>query len=186
VPNLIYSMGVSLDGYIAGPGDDINWTVPDDELFSFHTERMREVGAHLMGRRLYETMLVWETYEEDNPSASELMVEFERIWKPIPKFVFSTTLEAVQGNATLVRDDLAATVAKLKQQPGKDLSVGGAGLAGACARLNLIDEYQLFVYPVVLGGGTPYFPALEQRLDLELDETRTFGSQVVYLRYLAS
>jgi dihydrofolate reductase len=97
--------------------------------------------------------------------------------------VFSTTLEKVEGNARLVKDGVAEEVAKLKAQPGKDLAVGGAGLASTCMKLGLIDEYRLFVSPVVLGGGTPYFPALDERIDLELVETRTFGSRVVYVRY---
>jgi dihydrofolate reductase len=101
----------------------------------------------------------------------------------MPKIVFSKTLEKVEGNARLVRDGVAEEVAKLKGQPGKDLSVGGAGLASTCVKLGLIDEHRLFVSPVVLGGGTPYFPALDERVNLELVETRTFGSRVVYVRY---
>jgi dihydrofolate reductase len=127
-------------------------------------------------------MLYWETADE-NPSLSEPALEFAGIWKKLPKIVFSTTLEKVEGNARLVRDGVAEEVAKLKAQPGKDLAVGGAGLASTCMKLGLIDEYRLFVSPVVLGGGTPYFPALDERIDLELVETRTFGSRVVYVRY---
>jgi dihydrofolate reductase len=97
--------------------------------------------------------------------------------------VFSKTLETVEGNARLVRNGVAEEVAKLKEQPGKDLAVGGAGLASSFIKLGLIDEYRLFVSPVVLGGGTPYFPALDERINLELVETRTFGFRVVYMRY---
>jgi dihydrofolate reductase len=179
---LIYSMGVSLDGFIAGPDGDIDWSAPDEELHRFHNQQTREVGAHLCGRRLYEVMLYWETAEE-NQSAPEYELEFARIWKGIPKIVFSNTLEKVEGNATLVRDGVAEKVAKLKKQPGNDLAVGGAGLASTCIELGLVDEYRLFVSPVVLGGGTPFFPALEESIDLELVETKTFGSRVVYLRY---
>jgi dihydrofolate reductase len=179
---LIYSMGVSLDGFIAGPQGEIDWTAPDEQLHRFHNEQMREIGAHLCGRRLYETMVYWETAEE-NPSASDYELEFARIWKGLPKIVFSKTLQKVEGDARLVRDGLADEVAKLKGQPGKDLAVGGTGLASSCIELGLIDEYRLFVSPVVLGGGTPYFPPLEERIDLELVETRTFGSRVVYVRY---
>ena len=180
--DLIYSMSVSLDGYIAGPDGEIDWGAPDAERHRFHNEQTREIGAHLLGRRLYETMLYWETAEE-NPSLPEHELEFARIWKDLPKIVFSKTLEKVEGNARLVRDGVAEEVAKLKEQPGKDLAVGGAGLASACMKLGLIDEYRQFVSPVVLGGGTPYFPALDERINLELVETRTFGSRVVYLRY---
>jgi dihydrofolate reductase len=179
---LIYSMSVSLDGFIAGPQGEIDWSAPDEELHRFHNEQVREIGAHLCGRRLYETMVYWQKAEE-NPSASDYELEFARIWKGLPKIVFSKTLQEVEGDARLVRDGLADEVAKLKEQPGKDLAVGGAGLASSCMELGLIDEYRLFVSPVVLGGGTPYFPALEERIDLELVETRTFRSRVVYVRY---
>jgi dihydrofolate reductase len=178
---LIYSMGVSLDGFIAGPGGDIDWSAPDEELHRFHNQQTRELGAHLCGRRLYEVMVYWETADEKPAPEHEL--EFARIWKALPKVVFSKTLDKVDGNARLVRDGAADEVAKLKGQPGKDLAVGGAGLASTFTRLGLIDEYRLFVSPVVLGGGTPYFPALEGRIDLELIETRAFASRVVYVRY---
>jgi dihydrofolate reductase len=179
---LIYSTGVSLDGFIAGPGGDIDWSAPDEELHRFHNEQTRELGVHLCGRRLYETMVYWETADR-NPAASEYILEFARIWQALPKVVFSSTLETVEGNATLATRGVAEEVAELKAQPGKDLAVGGASLASSCIELGLVDEFRLFVSPVVLGGGTPYFPALQRRIDLELVETRTFGSRVVYLRY---
>jgi dihydrofolate reductase len=179
---VIYKMTVSLDGFIAGPNGEIDWSAPDEELHRFHNEQTREMGAHLCGRRLYEEMVYWETADE-NPSAAEYELEFARIWKEQPKIVFSKTLEKVEGNASLVRDGVAEEVARLKEQSGKDLSVGGAGLASTFIKLGLIDEYRLFVSPVVLGGGTPYFPALDERINLELVETRTFGSRVVYVRY---
>jgi dihydrofolate reductase len=179
---LIYSMGVSLDGFIAGPGGEIDWSAPDEELHRFHNEQMRATGAHLCGRRLYETMVYWETAHED-PSAGETELEFARIWQNTPKIVFSKTLETVAGNARLVRDGVAEEVAKLKEQPGEDLAVGGAGLAATCIELGLVDEYRLFVSPVVLGAGARFFPALRERIDLELVQTRMFGSRVVYLRY---
>ena len=182
MPKVIYSMGVSLDGFIAGPGGEIDWGAPDEELHRFHNQQTRELGAQLCGRRLYETMVYWETADE-NPSAAEYELEVARIWKKLPKIVFSTTLEKVEGNARLVREGVAEEVAKLKEGPGKDLAVGGAGLASAFIKLGLVDEYRLFVSPVVLGGGTPYFPALNERINLELVETRTFGSRVVYVRY---
>jgi dihydrofolate reductase len=179
---LIYSMGVSLDGFIAGPGGDIGWSAPDEELHRFHNQQVLETGAHLYGRRLYETMTYWETAHE-KPSIPEHELEFARIWKDTPKIVFSRTLEKVEGNARLATSSAAEEVARLKEQPGKDLAVGGAGLASTFIKLGLVDEYRLFVSPVVLGAGTPYFPALDERIDLELVETRTFGSRVVYVRY---
>jgi len=182
---LIYSLGVSLDGFIAGPEGEIDWSAPDEELHRFHNQQVRELGAELCGRRLYETMRYWETAEE-NRSAPEHELEFARIWKATPKIVFSRTLRDVEGNARLVSDDAVEEVARLKAQPGKDLALGGAGLASTFIELGMIDEYRLFVHPVVLGGGTPYFPALDERIDLELVETRTFGSRVVYVRYLSA
>jgi dihydrofolate reductase len=179
---LIYSMGVSLDGFIAGPEGEIDWSAPDEELHRFHNQQTRELGAQLCGRRLYEEMLYWETADQ-NPSAAEHELEFARIWKELPKIVFSTTLEEVEGNARLVRDGVLEEITRLKEEPGNDLAVGGAGLASTCIKLGLVDEYRPFVSPVVLGAGTPFFPALEERVGLELIETRTFGSRVVYLRY---
>jgi dihydrofolate reductase len=182
---VIYSMSVSLDGFIAGLDGDIGFTVPDEEQFRFHVQQTREVGVQLLGRGLYENMLVWETPEAPRSSAEEL--EFARIWNAIPKVVFSTTLERVEGNARLAGADVAGEVARLREAPGEGVvSVGGAGLASTLIKLDLIDEYRLFVDPVVLGGGTPFFPPLDRRIELELLETRTFGSRVTYLRYLRS
>jgi dihydrofolate reductase len=179
---LIYSMTVSLDGFIAGPGGEIDWSPPDEELHRFHNEQVRELGAHLCGRRLYEEMVYWETADQD-PSATDVVRDFAHIWQSLPKIVFSTTLDQVEGNTRLATDGLAEEVAKLKAQPGKDLAVGGAGLAASAIELGLVDEYRLFFSPVVLGGGTPFFPPLPQRIELELVETRTFGSRVVHVRY---
>jgi dihydrofolate reductase len=178
---LIYSMTVSLDGYIAGPDGAIDWSVPDEELFRFHTQQVQEIGVHLCGRRLYETMVYWEAAEERPLAAGH--VEFAQIWKALPKVVFSTTLEGVVGNTRLARDGVGEEVSRLKEQPGKEIAVGGAGLARACMKLELIDEWRLFVSPVLLGGGTPYFPILDERTNLELVETKTFGSRIAYLRY---
>jgi dihydrofolate reductase len=181
---LIYSMSVSLDGFIAGPDGGIDWSVPDEELFRFHHRQVQEIGVHLCGRRLYETMVYWETAEE-GPLAAE-QVEFARTWKALPKVVFSTTLQSVVGNTRLATGGVGEEVSRLKEQPGKDIAVGGAGLAGACMRLGLIDEWRLFVSPVILGCGTPYFPTLEERINLVLVETQTFASRVVYARYRVS
>jgi dihydrofolate reductase len=178
---LIYSLTMSLDGFIAGPDGGIDWSVPDEELFRFHTQHVQEIGVQLCGRRLYETMVYWETAEESPLAAEE--VEFAQIWKALPKVVFSTTLQSVVGNTRLATVGVGEEVSRLKEQSGGDIAVGGAGLARACMELGLIDEWRLFVSPVLLGGGTPYFPTLEERIDLELVETQTFGSRVVYLRY---
>jgi dihydrofolate reductase len=170
-----------LDGYIAAADGDIGWSAPDAELHRFHNQRMRDVGVQLCGRRLYETMLYWEAPEERFTAPEAL--EFAQIWKPIPKIVFSTTLERVQGNATLARERVEDVATRLREELGKDVAVGGAGLASKLIEMDLIDDYRLFISPVVLGGGTRYFAASERRIDLELVETRTFASRVVYVRY---
>jgi dihydrofolate reductase len=178
-----YSMGVSLDGYIAGPDGDFGWTPHDEEVFRFVTDETREVGVYLLGRRLYETMLYWETAEQD-PSLDESMTEWARLWKRLPKVVFSTTLPAVQGNARLASGGLAEEIGRLRAEPGEgDIAIGGATLAAEAAASDLIDEYRARVHPVLVGGGIPFFPRRERRVRLERVATRTFGSGVVFLRY---
>jgi dihydrofolate reductase len=187
---LIYSMPVSLDGYIAGPHGESEWAVPDAKLHRFHNEQARELGVHLLGRRLYEVMTYWETAEEaywetageGDPPPADYTLEFARIWKELPKIVYSSTLEDVVGKTTLSHADPVEEVAALKKEPGKPVGVGGAELASALTAAGLIDEYRLFVSPIVLGGGKPFF-AGGTHVDLELVETRTFGSRIVYLRY---
>jgi dihydrofolate reductase len=181
--SVTYSMNVSLDGYIVGPDGDFRWTVPDEDVFRFAIDEIREVGVHLMGRRLYETMLYWETTDED-PSLDDSMLEWAALWKPLPKVVFSTTLSAVQGNARLASGGLAEEIERLRAEPAEgDIAIGGATLAAEAAALGLIDEYRPRVHPVLLGGGIPFFPQRERRVDLELVETRTFNSRVVCLRH---
>jgi dihydrofolate reductase len=178
-----YSMGASLDGYIAGPDGGFDWPGFDEEVFRFWIDEIREVGVHLMGRRLYETMLYWETADQD-PSLGDAELEWAALWKPLPKVVFSNTLSAVQGHARLASGGMAEEIERLRAEPRKgDIAVGGATLAAEVAALGLIDEYRPMVYPVLVGGGIPYFPQRERRVDLELVETRTFSSGVVYLRY---
>jgi dihydrofolate reductase len=183
VRKVIYSMGLSLDGYIAGPDGDFAWSAPDEKLHRFHNEQTRELGVHLCGRGLYETMVYWDTAEEQNPSAPEVELEFARIWRALPKVVFSSRLDRVGHNTRLAAGGPAEEVARLKAEPGADIAVGGAGLAASLVAEDLIDEFRLFVSPVIVGGGTPFFPGFEKRLELTLLETRTFGSRVVYLRY---
>jgi dihydrofolate reductase len=178
---VIYSMSVSLDGFIADVDGNIAWTAPDPEQFRFHVEQTRHIAAYLCGRKLYQDMLVWETAEQTMHGEAEL--EFARLWRAIPKVVFSDTLTALEGNARLAHD-LAAEIARLRDQPGEGVvSVGGAGLAAAAIAEDLIDEYRQFVYPVNLGGGTPYFPPMTSPLDLTLIESQTVSSRVIYLRH---
>lgn len=181
--SVTYSMSVSLDGYIVGPDGSFDWTVPDEEVFRFWIDEIRQVGVHLLGRRLYETMLYWETADQ-NPSLDDSEHEWAALWKPLSKVVFSTTLSAVQGNARLASGGLVEEIERLRAEPGEsDIAIGGATLAAEAAASGQIDEYRAMVYPVLVGGGIPFFPQRERRVDLELVETRTFSSGVVYLRY---
>jgi dihydrofolate reductase len=181
--SVTYSMSISLDGYIVGPDGAFDWTTPDPEVFRFWIDEIREVGVHLLGRRLYETMLYWETAAQEQ-SLDEAELEWVALWNPPPKVVFSTTLSEVQGNARLTPGGLAEEIERLRAEPGEgDIAIGGATLAAEAAALGLIDEYRAVVYPVLVGGGIPFFPRNERRVDLELAETRTFGSNIVYLRY---
>jgi len=178
-----YSMGMSLDGYIVGPDGRFDWTAPDPEVFRAHIDEIRQVGVHIMGRRLYETMLYWETADQ-RPELGEPELEWAGLWNPLPKVVFSRTISTVEGAARLASGGLAQEIERLRAEPGEgDIAIGGATLAIEAADLGLIDEYRPFVYPVVVGGGIPFFARNEQRVDLELVESRTFSSNVVYLRY---
>jgi dihydrofolate reductase len=178
---LIYSMGVSVDGFIADREGAFGWSVPSDEQFAFHLEQVRELGGYLCGRRLYETMLVWET----DPSLrdSELGAAFADVWSALPKIVFSRTLDGVQGNARLAEASVADEVAAALDATDKDVSIGGAGLAAAAIGLGLVDELRILRYPVIVGGGTPFLPPVTADVRLDLVETRTFGSRVIYERY---
>ena len=180
--SVTYSMSISLDGYIVGPDGDFDGAMPG-EVFRFWIDEIREVGVHLLGRRLYETMLYWETADQDR-ALDDAELEWAALWKPLPKVVFSTTLSAVQGNTRLASGGLAGEIERLRSEPGGgDIAIGGATLAAEAARLGLIDEYRAMVYPVLVGGGIPFFPRRERRVDLELVETRIFSSKFVYLRY---
>ena len=181
--SVMLSMNVSLDGYIVGPDGDFGWTPPDEEVYRFVTDEIRTVGVYLLGRRLYETMLYWETADQD-PSLDDSRLEWAALWKPLQKVVFSTTLSAVQGNARLASSGLAEEIERVRAELRQgDIAIGGATLAAQAAALGLIDEYRARVHPVLVGGGIPFFPRRERRVDLELVDTRTFSSGVVYLRY---
>jgi len=178
---LIYSMSVSVDGFIADREGAFEWTAPSEELFRFHLDKVRELSGYLLGRRLYETMLVWET--DPSLRETELRVAFADVWCALPKVVFSRTLDRVQGNARLAEASVAEEAAAALDATDKDVSIGGAGLAAAAIELGLVDELRMFRYPVVVGGGTPFLPPVTEDVPLELIETRTFGSRVIYERY---
>ena len=178
---LIYSMGVSVDGFITDREGEFGWTVPDEEQFRFHIAQVRELGGYLCGRRLYETMLPWET--DPSMRDNELEAVFADVWCAIPKVVFSRTLDSVQGNARLAEASVAEEAAAALDATDKDVSIGGAGLAAAAFELGLIDELRMLRHPVVVGGGTPFLPPVIDAVRLYLVETRTFGSRVIYERY---
>lgn len=178
---LVYSMSASTDGFVADRDGAIDWTAPDEELFAVHLERVRGVGVHLCGRRLYETMLIWET----DPSFADTddQREFAEVWAALPKVVFASRPVELRGNARLatgsVEDEVAAAVAST----GQDVEIGGATLAAAAMAAGLVDEFHLFRAPVLLGGGTPYFPPLAARVPLELLGLRTFANGIVHEHY---
>lgn len=178
---LIYSMGVSVDGFIADRDGAFGWTVPDEELFGFHLARVRELGCYLCGRKLYEAMLVWET----GPSLrdAELHAAFADVWCALPKVVFSRKLDSVQGNARLAARSVKEEVAAALAVTDNDIEIGGAGLAATAIELGLIDELRIFRHPIIVGGGTSFLPPVTAGIQLELSETRTFGSRVIYERY---
>jgi dihydrofolate reductase len=178
---LIYSMSVSVDGFIADREGSFRWGTPNEDQFRFHLSQIGELGGYLCGRRLYETMLVWET--DLSMRDTELGAAFADVWCAIPKVVFSRTLGSVQGNARLAEASVAEEAVAALDATDKDVSIGGAGLAAAAIELGLVDELRMFRNPIVLGGGTPFLPPVTEDVRLDLVETRTFGSRVVYERY---
>lgn len=174
-------MGVSLDGYVVGPDGEFKWAVPDEDLFRFCIDELRKVDVHVMGRKLYETMVYWETADQ-NPDISADEAEWTRVWKQLPKVVFSKTLKEVKGKSRILTGGLIEKLKRLKAEPGDgEIAIGGANLAAQAA--DLIDEFQLQQYPVLVGGGTPFFAHDKRHVNLELVESRAFKSNVMFLRY---
>jgi dihydrofolate reductase len=179
---LIYSAIASLDGYVADADGRFDWAAPDEEVHAFVNDLERPIGTYLYGRRMYETMAVWETMgtgPDDNP----ITRDFGEIWRSADKVVYSTTLETASTPRTRIEHAFEPdAVRELKARAARDITIGGADLAGQALRAGLVDEYHLFLTPVVVGGGTAALPdGLRRQLEL-LDERR-FGSGVVYLRY---
>jgi dihydrofolate reductase len=180
---LVYSLNVSLDGFVETLDHSLDWGTVDDEIHTWFNEQERTFDASLYGRGMWETMSYWPTAESD-PSATGPMLEFARIWNSIPKIVFSSSLPSVEGNARLVRGDVQDELAKIRREFSGDLNVGGATLASAFIKAGLVEEYRLVVHPVVLGQGTPFFPAdLDQPLRLRPIDSKRFSSGAVYLGY---
>ncbi|MFJ7421829.1 dihydrofolate reductase family protein [Streptomyces uncialis] len=180
---LIYGMNLTLDGYIAAPGDDIGWSVPSDELFQFWSDQLRATDLTLYGRKLWQTMSSYWPTGDQQPNATPAEIEYARRWRNMPKVVFSSTIGKVDWNTRLVSGDAVAEITRLKAEDGGPMDIGGATLAGAAMRAGLIDEYVLATAPVLAGGGTPFFAAMDNRVNLDLVETRTFPGGVVLTRY---
>ncbi len=186
ISKIIYAMSISLDGFIEDANGDLSWSYPDEELNKHFNEQEALIDIHLYGRKLYETMAAYWPIVDEDVNATELEREYANIWKSMPKVVFSKTLKKVDWNSRLVSENIAEEVNKLKEQSGKIMSVSGAGIAASFTKLGLIDEYWLYVNPVVLGNGKPMFQQLQSKINLKLIETRTFRSGVVLLRYVNS
>jgi dihydrofolate reductase len=184
VGKLIYNLNVSLDGFIETPDHSLDWTTVDDELHTWFNDQTRTLDATLYGRRLYEVMAAYWPTGETDPNSNEVMREFARIWNPMPKIVFSTTLDRVDHNSRLVRGDVRTVYDDLRTEFDGDIGVAGANLAGQFVRRGLVDEYRLIVHPVVLGAGTPFWPELDAPLPLRLVETKPFASGVELRSYV--
>ncbi|WP_033294326.1 dihydrofolate reductase family protein [Amycolatopsis jejuensis] len=180
---LIYGMNLSLDGYIAAPGDDLGWSAPSDELFQWWLEQEQAIELFLYGRRLWETMSShWPTGDQ-RPGATPAEIEFARNWRDTPKVLFSATIDKVDWNTRIVTGDAIAEITRLKAGDGGPMRVGGAMLAAAAMRAGLVDEYEIVTHPVLVGGGAPFFTALDSWVNLNLVETQAFPGGVVMTRY---
>ncbi|WP_412743012.1 dihydrofolate reductase family protein [Krasilnikovia sp. MM14-A1004] len=180
---LVYGMNVSLDGFIAAPGDDIGWSEPNDELFQWWLDEERAIGLFLYGRKLWETMSSYWPTGDQQPGATPAHVEFARNWRDTPKVVFSSTVDKVDWNTRVVTGDAVEEITRLRAGDGDPMRVGGATLARAALRAGLVDEYEIVTHPVLVGGGTPFFTALDSWVNLNLVETRTFPGGVLLARY---
>ncbi|HUQ56702.1 dihydrofolate reductase family protein [Lentzea sp.] len=180
---LSYAMNTSLDGYVAAPGDDLGWSVPSDELFQWWSDRVGATSLALYGRRVWEGMSShWPTADQ-RPGVTPAHAEYARRWREMPKVVFSSTTRTVDWNTRLVTGDAVTEIARLKAGDGGPMDVVGATLAAAAMRAGLIDEYVLVTAPVLVGGGKPFFTALDNWVNLDLVETRTFSGGIVLTRY---
>lgn len=181
---LIYLMNVSLDGFVETTDHRLDWTAVDDELHSWFNEQTRALDASLYGRRLYEVMADYWPTGDTNPDSTDVMREYARIWQPMPKIVFSTSLDRVDHNSRLVQGDVGTVLNQLRKEFTGDIGVGGPNLAGQFVRRGLVDEYQLVVHPVVLSAGTPFWPDLDAPLSLRPVETHSFTSGVELRSYV--
>jgi dihydrofolate reductase len=182
--NLTYGMNLSLDGRIADSTGDIGWSTPDEELHQYWNDRVRDIAVSLYGRRLYDLMSAYWPTADEEPDATPIVVEYARLWRAMPKVVFSKTLESVDWNSRLERGDVVEVARQLKAESDGLIDVAGATLAAPLVRAGLVDEFTMVITPTAVGGGTPFFPSLDKWLRLELVENRTFPSGAVLLRYV--
>ncbi|MEA5360846.1 dihydrofolate reductase family protein [Amycolatopsis sp., V23-08] len=180
---LIFGMNVTLDGYVAAHGDDLGWSGPSDELFQWWLEQEQAIDLFLYGRGLWEAMSSYWPTGDQQPGATPAQIEFARNWRDTPKVVFSSTVAKVDWNTRLVTGDAVAEITRLKAGDGGPMRVGGATLAGAAVRAGLVDEYEIVTHPALVGGGKPFFTALDSWVSLDLVETRTFPGGVTLARY---
>ena len=180
---LAFAMNMSLDGYIAAPGDDLGWSIPSDELFDWWSDRVVATSLALYGRRLWETMSSYWPTADKQPGLTPAAIEFAGRWRDMPKVVFSSTPRTVDWNTRLVNGDAVTEITRLKAGDGGPMDIGGATLGAAAMRAGLIDEYAIVTHPILVGGGTPFFTALDTWVSLRLVETRTFPDDVVLTRY---
>jgi dihydrofolate reductase len=180
---LIYSAITSLDGYVADEDGNFDWGAPDDEVFTFVNDLERPIGTYLYGRRMYETMIYWET-AHTVANQPRLMQDFARLWQAADKIVYSKTLETVSSARTRIERDLVPeAIRQMKATAGRDITVGGADLAAQAIKAGLVDEWHLFLTPIVVGGGKQSLPN-DVRLKLELVDERRFDNGVVHLHYV--
>jgi dihydrofolate reductase len=183
VRKIVLMMQISLDGYIEGPDRDISWHRVDEELHAHANETIARMGGLLSGRVTYELMAAYWPTADSDPEATPVTTEFAGIWRDIPKVVYSRTLEHADWNTRIVRDVVPEEVRALKEQPGGDLGLGGADITAEFLRHDLVDEFRVYVHPVLVGDGKPLFPRGGRPASLRLTESRTFGNGVVLLRY---
>lgn len=180
---VIYSMMASLDGFIEGPDGRFDWAEPDEELHRHFNELERHASLHLYGRRLYELMNEFWPTADVNPAAPDYIREYARYWQNVPNVVFSRTLHSPIGSTRVLSSVTPSEIARLREESDGDLTLGGASIAAEFTRLGLVDEYWVYLCPIIVGAGKPMFSGVDTALRLEMLATQTFGGGVTQIRY---
>jgi len=183
--DVVYSASISVDGFLGADDHDNAWVVPDPELHQHFNDLEGAFDTHLYGRRMYELMAAFWPTADEVADAPDYIAEYARIWRAMPKIVFSKSINDVGWNSRLVSGDAVEEVARLKGEPGRAMSIGGTALATSLAKAGLIDEFRFYVMPTVVGSGTAMFGALGRHIDLATAEVQQFDSGAVLLRYRA-